>query len=350
MFRKSIVVIQTAALLLITGCAPDHETTGEDAVKPVRVSTVPVIYKETGPAIQRSGLLAAGSEARLSFKIGGIVRQIFADEGSSVADGQLLAVLNLSEINAQVELARASYEKAVRDHERVSKLYGDSVATLESLQDTRTARDAARANLEIAQFNLRHARIVAPANGRILKRFVEENELVGSGTPVFYFGSTAAGWVVRLGVTDRELVRLSPGDPAEIMFDAYPGKKFNGSVTELSESVDARSGTFEVEVMLQEDDARLVSGFVARVTIFPAKKSGQYLVPVAALVEAEGDSAYIYIMSAASDEARKRKVRVGQIIGDEVVVLSELQTTDRVITAGSAYLTGERKLIQVDQP
>jgi RND family efflux transporter MFP subunit len=230
----------------------------------------------------------------------------------------------------------------------VSRLYSDSVATLEALQDTRTALDAAKANLEIANFNLQHARIVAPANGRILKRFVEENEMTGPGTPVFYFGSSEASWIIRLGVTDRELVSLSPGDSADITFDAYPGQKFEGTVTEISESVDARSGTFEVEVTLDDTKARLVSGFVARVTIFPAKKSGHLLVPVEALVEARKDSAYIYVLDDGAGQAAKRKVSVGEIIGDQVIILSDLKTTDRVITAGGAYLTGDSKIIQAD--
>ncbi len=334
--------------VFIWGCTQDQDSTNDEAAKPVPVATTPVIYKEIGQTVQRSGLLATGSEARLSFKIGGIVRQIFVDEGASVSGGQLLAILNLSEIKAQVDLAQASFEKAVRDHERVSTLYSDSVATLEALQDTKTALDAARANLEIAQFNLKHARIVAPVNGKILKRFVEENELVGPGTPVFYFGSSAISWIVRLGVTDRELVRIELGDSAEITFDAYPGKKFTGSVTEISEAVDARSGTFEVEVTLYDKKARLASGFVARVILFPARKSKHYLLPIEALVEAEGDSAFIYTVIDSSDQVQKRKVQVGQIIGDQIVILSDLKGIGQVISAGNAYLTRESKINQVN--
>jgi len=348
MSNNAIIFGLIAVAVLSWGCAQNQDPANEEAAKPVPVTTAPVVYQEIGQTIKRSGLLATGSEARLSFKIGGIVRQMFVDEGASVSGGQLLAVLNLSEINAQVDLARASYEKAGRDHERVSALYGDSVATLEALQDTKTALDAARANLEIAQFNLQHARIVAPANGKILKRFVEENELVSSGTPVFYFGSSEASWIIRLGVTDRELVRISLLDSAEVTFDAYPGEKFTGSVTEISESVDVRSGTFEVEVTLHEKNARLVSGFVARVTLFPAKRSKHYLIPIEGLVEAAGDSAFIFTVVDSSDQIQKLKVHVGQIIGNQAVILSDLNGTSWVITAGNAYLTGESKIIQVD--
>ena len=346
MLRKYILISILSLLVFLFSCTQESEE--PEAVKPVPVTTASVTYEEISQPIQRSGLLATGSEARLSFKIGGIIRQIFVDEGSTVSDGQLLAALNLSEINAQVELARVSYEKAVRDHKRVTNLYRDSVATLEQLQDTKTALDATQANLDIAQFNFQHARILAPANGRILKRFAEENELVGPGSPVFYFGSSDANWIVRFGVTDRELVRLSPGDPAKIVFDAYPDQRFTGSVTEISESVDPKSGTFEVEITLADTDARLVSGFVARVTIHPGQKQWHYLIPVEALVEAEVDSAFIYTVSDTGDQVQKIKVHTGPILGNRVIILSNLKDIDKVIVAGNAYLTGESIINQVN--
>ncbi len=346
MSKTNIVIYSVLLSSVFLGCEQKINT--KETIKPVPVETAPVVYKDISETIQRSGLLATGTEARLSFKIGGIVRRILVDEGAAVSRGQLLAALNLSEINAQVELARAAYDKAERDYKRISILYGDSVATLEQLEDTRTAADAARANLEIAQFNLQYARIYAPTDGKILKRFVDENELVAPGAPVLYFGSSEANWIIRIGVTDRELVKLSLGDSAEIKFDPYPARKFTGYVTEISESVDQRSGTFEVEITLQDKQSRLASGFVARVTIFPAKKSRHYLIPVEALIEAEVDSGFIFYVSDTSGSVRKQKVRVGSFLGDQIIILSDLNGIENVVISGNAYLTDDSKIIQVN--
>ena len=100
-----------------------------------------------------SGKLSAKSEAKLSFKIGGIIDRIFVSEGSSVSKGQLLARLNLSEIQAKVDQASLAMEKAQRDYDRVKSLYEDSVATLEQFQDVTTQLDLAIANLKISKFN-----------------------------------------------------------------------------------------------------------------------------------------------------------------------------------------------------
>ena len=145
---------------------PDEETT-----KPVPVTTYRAFLSDISLPIYRSGVLAASSEARLSFKTGGIISRIYVDEGDQVKEGQILAILNLSEINAQVKLAESGYQKAQRDLARIEKLFTDSVATLEQKQDLKTAAEVAEARMHIAKFNLRHSKIIAPSAGRILKRF-----------------------------------------------------------------------------------------------------------------------------------------------------------------------------------
>jgi len=335
-------------ILLILSSACSNKSTDEQTVKPVPVTTAPVRYGIFPETIERSGLLATGSEARLSFKVGGLIDRILVDVGAFVHKGQLLAVLNLSEINAQVELARTGYEKARRDHDRVSRLYGDSVATLEHLQDAKTAFDAAKASLEIARFNLKHARITAPSDGRILKRFLEENEMVSPGIPVFYFGSSAENWIVKLGVTDRELVKLAIGDSARVRFDAFPDRSVAGLITGISESADSRNGTFEIEITLEHSQLRLASGFVAHVTLFPKENEPHYMIPVEALLEAESDSGFIYYLPDSALKPVKIPVRVGRIAGNQVIILSDLRGIKKVIVAGNAYLTGDTEIIQVE--
>ena len=119
--------------------------------------------------VRTSGRLSTKAEVRLSFKIGGIVEGIYAEEGQRVRRGATLARLNLAEIDAQVLQATSALDKAKRDLGRVEGLYKDSVATLEQYQDAQTGLDIAEANVRIANFNRKHAEIVAPAGGRILK-------------------------------------------------------------------------------------------------------------------------------------------------------------------------------------
>jgi multidrug efflux pump subunit AcrA (membrane-fusion protein) len=104
--------------------------------------------------IHTTGRLSAKTESKLSFKTGGIIQKIHVDEGRSVTRGQILASLNLSEIQPKARQADLALQKAERDYERTKNLYKDSVATLEQFQDVRTALELARSNADIAKFNL----------------------------------------------------------------------------------------------------------------------------------------------------------------------------------------------------
>ncbi|MCK5823732.1 MAG: efflux RND transporter periplasmic adaptor subunit, partial [Bacteroidales bacterium] len=235
----------------------------EKNIDKVKIRTTKVIEKEISIPVHCSGKLASKTESKLSFKTGGIISAIFVDEGRKVKKGQVLAKLNLSEIQAQVNQAKLGLNKAERDFKRANNLYIDSVATLEQLQNATTALDIAKSNVKIAEFNLQYSTIKAPLNGKILKRVAEENEIIGTGNPVFLFGSTENDWVVRVNITDKDIFSLNFKDKAEVKFDAYPDIIFTAIVTEIGNSADPYTGTYEVELTLKPTNTKFASGLIA---------------------------------------------------------------------------------------
>jgi RND family efflux transporter MFP subunit len=304
-----------------------------------------VVFREISLPVRTSGKLAAVTESRLSFKTGGIVEDIHVDEGQDVRAGQLLAQLDLDEIEAQVAQARSAYGNAKRDYERAQRLYADSVVTLEQVQDAETGLEIARSAFEIASFNLEHSVIRAPNDGKILRRFVEVHELIGPGSPVFVFGSSGGGWVVRVGVTDRDMLRIEIGDSASITFDAYPGIAFPAAVDEIAQAADPLSGAYEVELLVDPGERKLVSGFVAGVDIFPKEAYPYHLIPVEAIVEADGQQAYVFVPVEAGG-VQKIGVETGPLFGDLVAVSGGLAGHATVVTEGAAYLS-EDSVIKV---
>ena len=135
------------------------------------------------PPIDTSGVVATKHEMRLSFKMGGVVRRIYVQEGDVVKQGQRLAEIELTEVGAQVEQARQLADKAERDLKRGENLYADQVISLEQLQDLRTQAAMAAAQFNSAQFNLGYSVISAPRDGKVLRKLAEERELIPAGTP-----------------------------------------------------------------------------------------------------------------------------------------------------------------------
>lgn len=339
-YALTIVFILTMVLIYCT-----HNTDEEviqTAVVPVKTefSKLEVIHQP----IITSGLLAPVSQMKLSFKTGGIIDKILVDEGMRVKQGQLLAQLDMREIEAKYNQAKSAYEKAKRDFKRVEQLYQDSVATVEQYQNAQTGLDMAKAGLEVAAFNYKYSSIKAPANGSILYRVAETQELVGQGQPVLVFGVSGEEWIVRTGVTERDLLRINLGDSAVVNFDAYPEKQFYAEVNEIAEAANLANGTFEVELIIKKNELSLKAGFVAKIKIFPSKGKKYITIPVEALVDADENTAYVYTPSAEKDSVTKLPLSIAFVYKDRIIVESGLQENIEIITSGSSYLNEKSRI------
>jgi len=345
-FSKISLPMMLMMIVTLGACsdAVDETETAGTSVRAAEATAGPA-----AASIEANGLIGARDEMRLSFKTGGIVRRIAVQEGEAVRKGALLAELELTEIQAQAEQALQMAEKAGRDLERGERLYADQVISLESLQNLRTQAAIANAARDAARFNLGYSRIVAPRDGVVLRKLVEERELVPPGQPVVVLGSADRGYVVRLAVADREIVRIAKGDAARIRVDAYPGVELKGVVNEVSSAADPRTGLFPAQIRLDSmPDIRLASGLVANVTIEPTHSSGvQYTyVPVSAIVEGEGRTASVFVIDGTI--ARKRLVRVGFIRDEQVALAEGLKPGERVVTEGALYLVDGERIRIVD--
>jgi RND family efflux transporter MFP subunit len=179
----------------------------------------------------------------------------------------------------------------------------------------------------------------------ILRRSAEAGELVQPGAPIVTFGSRSRGVVLRAGLADRDVVRLQRGNRAVARFAALPGRTFDGTVTEIAAAADPATGTYQVEVTIS-GAAGLASGLVGQLEIRPAARATMTLVPVDALLEADGDHATVFTLSADGRRAVRRHVTILVLAGDRVAV-SGLDGVGRVITDGAAYLDeGDAVLVQ----
>jgi membrane fusion protein, multidrug efflux system len=323
-------------VLLLAACGTGEAEPAE-ADGPIPIRAVPVVEEEISRPIVVTGTLGAKDEAQLGFKIGGVVARLHVDAGARVRAGQTLAELDLREIDAQVARARSAAEKAERDLERADRLYADSVFTLSNLQDTETAALVARADLETALVNRAYAVIVAPADGVVLRRGAEPGEMVAPGSPVLLFAGDTRGRVLRVGLSDRDLVRVRRGDPAVVRFQALPGRDFAGQVADVSAAAEPGTGTYAVEIALS-GTGDLASGFVGTAEIVPSDASRVVLVPIESVVEAEGARGVVFTLSADGARAERREITIAFIDGARVAVAGGLEGVASVVTDGASYL------------
>ncbi len=327
-------------VLMAQSCKPGYQEKLA-AVNTETVAKVEVVnlQPKTEPIpVYASGVLASKAQALLSFKIGGVIQEILVDEGQSFRKGDALARLELNEISARVKQAQEGVDKLNRDLGRVERLYADSVATLEQVQDLKTALSVAEQDLTVAKYNQQYAVIVAKENGKVLRRMGERGELASPGKPIFQvsLNGRSKSHIIKIGIADRDVVKTQLGDSATLSFDVYPDRIFKASVSEIAESANPRTGTFEVELTLEATRVMLKDGFVAKLKLYPSRQETYYQVPMAALVEGDENEAVVYLPS---DRSVKAVAVKPTSITDEFFIVTERELGENpsVVTSGASY-------------
>ncbi|MFN4315213.1 MAG: efflux RND transporter periplasmic adaptor subunit [Chitinophagaceae bacterium] len=334
-------IIWPAGILLffLSACKAPAQTESESDkdIIPVRVQALATDSMQQ--QISVSGQFSTDDETLLSFKTGGVIRRIWVEEGDAVKKGQLLASLDLTEISAATSQSRIALEKAQRDFDRANNLYRDSVATLEQVQNARTALELARQQAASAGFNQQFSEIRAVSNGFVLRKFVNEGQVAAPGTPILQVnGAGDAAWLLKVGVSDRQWSQISEGTRATVTSDALPGESLEAVVVKKMEGLDPQTGTFAVHLQIKNPPrGKLAAGLFGKATIHPSSRQSGWAIPFDALLDGDEREAYVFVTNDDST-AQKVKVKVGRIDQNSVWIESGLENSKSLIISGSAYL------------
>ena len=341
------LIFFSAIVLIAAACnsrANQQGTLKKDDSIPVRVA--PIVPGDGNHVLNVSGKLSTEDEARLSFKVGGVIDRIFVNEGQHISKGQLLATIKPAEISAQVQQVQLALEKAKRDYQRTYNLYKDSVATLEQLQNAKTGMDIAQQNMQQAGFNQQYSKIHSLSDGFVVKKLKNEGELSEPGQAVLMVSSISASsnWVLNAGLSDKEWAMVRVGDKAEVSFDAFPGKKFPAVVSKKSLAADQQSGVFETGLQVSFGNISPAIGMFGNATIQVKQSDTGYSIPYEALLEANGKTGYVFVTNDLRT-VKRVAVEIGDINQQVVYINAGLQEYKNVVISGSPYLNEESSIV-----
>ncbi len=329
-FGLGVVAIAVSAL-------PAHPGPAAQAVEPQRlVRVASVEHRAIAHPIRGTGLVRSKNEIELSFLVGGEVTWVGADVGTNVRRGQVLARIDGTQVAADAARARANADKARRDLDRVAALQKSGALPEVSLDDAKTGDAIAVAQKRSADFALRHGVLVAPDDGVIESRLVDPGEVVGPGQPAFRLSGKARGAVVCVALSARDVVGLEVGRGAVASIDALGDEGFTAKVSQIAAAASPGSGTFEVELRLDNAPKEIRNGMTAKLEIQRMLHPGA-LIPIAALTPGEADVASVVALD--NDVARRLPVHVSFFEGTEVALDESLPGVTTVATEGAAALT-----------
>lgn len=328
-----------ATSIFIESCSRETKSRAVITYETIPVKVMKLQQELIQPSIHASGQFTTDDETFLSFKTGGIINQIFVKEGDAVRRGQVVATLNLTEINAQVQQVKYNYEKAQRDYNRYSNLYKDSVTTLEQLENTKSALDIARQQLKTSQFNQSYSQIRATADGYVLKKLSNPGQLVNPGDPILQINGAHEGkWILKVNVSDKDWSTIKTGDKVAVETDAMPQQPIEAIVSKKEEAIDQSTGTFTIDVLIKGNVSKfLATGLFGKATIYPTQKTYSWIIPYDALMDGDAGEAFVFATND-NNTAQKLKVKVMSIDKGSVTISSGLETAKSIIISGSPYL------------
>jgi membrane fusion protein, multidrug efflux system len=280
-----------------------------------------------------SGVVEPIRMVGVNSQLAGAVLSVHAEEGVVVRPGTVLARLDDRELRAQLEAAEAAYQVAASSYRRAEQLRERRVITLPEYERERTAYAAARAQLDQIRTRIGFATVTSPIAGVVTEKRVEFGDIVGNQTRLFTIADIST-MVVRVGVSELDVVAIREGDGARIALDAYAGRELRGRVRRIFPSADPGTRLVPVEVALESNDAAR-PGFLARVTFGVGARDNVLLVPASAVLQVAGGQAVFVIEDG---RAVRRTVETGGTAGGRVEIVSGLVDGETVVTVGNHAL------------
>lgn len=295
--------------------------------------------------ITASGSIASSQQIELSFKTGGMVEKIFVKEGDYVHKGQLLAQLNRTELDAQLAQSNLELNRYQRDIKRLNVLVRDTIVTLEQLQNMETAFATAKARKEAIAYNSSQSAIYAPAAGVVIKRQVSPGEFKPAGATALIIGSNDQNkrWFFKVSVSDRDRIRLQPGQKAQLTLDVLPDHSFEGTVAELATVPNKETLTYDCYFSFEPGNIAVMYGLSGKISLIHNSEELYTTLPLETLSDVNDQQAYIYTVSGSST-AVKRKVHMLRINKNEVLLQENLDAGTAVISTGKNKVEAGKKV------
>lgn len=301
----------------------------DKADEAVPVEVVSAMTQSINASYAGTANLEAPNEAQVVAKSSGVMVAQLAEEGDFVRQGQVMARIDPSRAQLEVQRSQATVNKLSNNFRRAQQLLAQNLISAEAHDQIRFDLESAKASLNLAKLELSYTNVVAPISGVVAQRMVKQGNLVGLNAPVYRVVNTQYLEAI-MNVPEREMARIRAGMPVAMLVDAIPGQAFEGKVDRVSPVMDAGSGTFRVTLAFSSQQV-LRAGMFGRFEIQYDRRENVLTVPRTALLDDQSEPA-VYVVRA--EKSIRVPVKLGFSNGEVAEVVSGLKAGDRVITAG----------------
>ena len=280
--KRSFVLLSLAALAIAPACSRRKASTGQ-------VETAPVTRRDIVIDAQANGVVEPINVVEVKSKASGLIVRMPVETGTNVRPGDLIVqvdqrdVLNqYNQADADVKAAEARLEVSAAQKRRSDEMFAQKVITAQEHEtaalDYANAQASvvrARASLDIAKQRLEDATVTAPVAGTVIEKTVSQGMVITSATGAFGGGTTLVKMAdltrvrMRAQFNETDIGQVRPGQPATVIVDAYPDRRFMGVVEKIEPQAVVTQGVtmFPVLVTLSNMDGALKPGMNGEVSV-----------------------------------------------------------------------------------
>jgi RND family efflux transporter MFP subunit len=294
----------------------------------------------------------ANRQAKITPKWSGKVVRLNFDVGQKVKRGDVLAVLESSDVDARMDEARAALVDAQREFDRQAALWKQGVTSRALLDNADARLKAARARLSQIEINRTDMIVRAPFDGTIASKSTEVGEVISSVMIGQVAGTLPAGAIctlvdldtleVEADVNESNIAQLHEGQPAEVTVDAFPGQKWRGVVRQIIPTADRAKATVRVKVKILQPSHRLLPEMSATAAFLERARSDAEL----------HETPRVWLPATAVNDGRVavvdekhhvtlRPVTTGAAHGDRVEITGGVKSGERVVVSRAALKDGQ---------
>ncbi len=356
-----LALIAVAVIVIATRSAPTEVTIASARPAPAAGSQT---------VLNASGYVTPRRRATVAAKITGRVTEVLVDEGMVVEQGQVLARLDDSDARRQYEAIRAERDVALaaidelevnladarRTLARTLDLHADGVASQQDLDSATAAADAlearlimarrsldsAEAQLAVAAQDLENYVIRAPFGGIAVSKDAQPGEMVSPVSAGGGFTRTGISTIVdmqsleiEVDVNESYIARVSPGQPADAILDAYPEWHIPATVRTIIPTADRQKATVKVRLTFDRLDPKILPDMGIKVAFLELvqKEDGprpqaQSMIPTSAL-RRDGSQVVVFIVN--DEVVERRAITLGRELGTEVEVVAGVAPGERLV-------------------
>lgn len=334
--RASITTVGLALTLstnvLLSACR------GADASGKPSEATTPVLVRGV-TRVDRSDYVALSGEtealrtANVGFMVPGLVRAVNLKEGDAVDTGQVIAELDPTDYQLNVDLATAQLDRAEDEFARAKSMFDKKGIPADDFNKAEIAVRMARTQASMARKKLGDTRLASPLTGIVARRGIEPGEQTGPGFPAFTIMQVDP-LQIRVGVPESEIARLAVGQRADIRIPSLKDASFSGTIRLVGIAADPASRTYTVKAEVLNSGHRLRPGMIAEVRLENGRKVAALTIPPEAIVRDVDGVTHVFVYDAKEQRVHSQRVDVGAAYGTEVEIRSGLKADDVVVTGG----------------